>query len=172
MNTLEEFHAKEFKDTNIIQFWIVKNSLDIIFKLPEKVIDMYSSDIDLMYQKMSRYDVFKSIAEEIQRAATIAGADSFFIVVGDTAIGNKIDQGFWYNTESGTDPTDGYIPKTKDKCSKGVIYPIQHICNILAFLVHNSYVTLGNSVHHQVNGIPQGGHSSAFLANLTCHSHE
>jgi hypothetical protein len=70
------------------------------------------------------------------------------------------------------DPTDGTLPSTKDKCSKRIIYPAQNIINILNFVVHNSYVTLGNSVHHQINGIPQGGHSSGFVANLTCHSHE
>jgi hypothetical protein len=83
-----------------------------------------------------------------------------------------VDQAFWYSTESGLDPTDRSIPSTKDKCSKGVVYPVQNIVNILSFLVHNSYVTVGNSVHNQVNGIPQGGNSSGFLANLTCHSHE
>jgi hypothetical protein len=83
-----------------------------------------------------------------------------------------MDQVFWYNTESETDPTDQTIPSTKDKCSKGVIYPIQNIINLLVFLVTNSYVTLENSIHHQINGIPQGRHSSGFLANLTCHSHE
>jgi hypothetical protein len=52
------------------------------------------------------------------------------------------------------------------------VYPLQNIINILIFLVQNSYVTVGNSIHHQINGIPQGGHSSGFLANLTYHSHE
>lgn len=33
-------------------------------------------------------------------------------------------------------------------------------------------MVLGKSVHHQANGIPQGGHSSGHLANLTCHNYE
>jgi hypothetical protein len=44
--------------------------------------------------------------------------------------------------------------------------------NLLSFLVKNSYVTLGNSVHHQINGIPQGGNSSGHVANLTCHNYK
>lgn len=31
---------------------------------------------------------------------------------------------------------------------------------------------LGNSVHHLINRIPQGGHSSGHIANLTCHHFE
>jgi hypothetical protein len=78
----------------------------------------------------------------------------------------------WYNSASGLDPTDQTISSTKDKCSKGVIYPLQNIINILSYIVRNSFVSLGDSIYHQINGIPQGGHSSGFLANLTCHSHE
>jgi hypothetical protein len=97
------------------------------------------------------------------------GANSFFIVVGDTALGNKIDQAFWFNSESGLDPSDQTIPNIKPHCS---IYSLQEVIDILSFLVQNLYVTVGSSIHHQINGIPQGGHSSGFLANLTCHSHE
>jgi hypothetical protein len=49
MNTLKDFHSKEFKDTGIRRYWIVKNSLDIILSLPEVVTSMFSSDIDSMY---------------------------------------------------------------------------------------------------------------------------
>jgi hypothetical protein len=172
MKTLKNFHSKEFTDTGIRKYWIVENSLDIIHSLPEVLTSMYSSDIDSMYQNMKQGNVTDATSEELRRAASIVGANAFFIVVSDTALGNKVDQVFWYNSESGLDPTDQSIPSTKPKCSKGVVYPLQNIINILVFLVHNSYVTLGNSVHHQINGIPQGGHSSGFLPNLTCHSHE
>jgi hypothetical protein len=57
MNTLKEFHAKEFGETNIRRYWIVKNSLDIILKLPENVTNMFSSDIDSMYQKTNQENV-------------------------------------------------------------------------------------------------------------------
>jgi hypothetical protein len=172
MKTLKEFHAKEFQETGIRRFWVVENSLDIVLSLPEVLTSMYSSDIDSMYQKMNKENAIKSTAEELQRVATITGADSFFVVIGYTSLGNHIDQCFWFNTDLGLDPTDGSIPSTKDRCSKGEVYPLQNIINLLVFLVRNSYVTLGNSIHHQINGIPQGGHSSGFLANLTCHSHE
>jgi hypothetical protein len=170
MKALKEFHAKEFKDTGLRKYWIVENSLEIILSLPETVTSMYSSNIDSMYQKMNQNNVIESTSEEIRRATAIIQADAFFIVVGDTSLGNTIDQVFWYNSESGLDPMDQSISSTKDKCSKGVVYPVQNIINILIFLVQNSYVTLGNSVHHQINGIPHGGHSSGFLANLTCHN--
>lgn len=172
MKTLEEFHAKEFQETGIRRIWVVENSLDIVLSLPEVLTSMYSSDIDSMYQKMDQKNVIKCTAEEIQRAATITGADSFFVAIGDTSLGNHTDHCFWFHTYSGLDPTNGSIPSTKDQCSKGEVYPLQNIINLLVFLVKNSYVTLGNSIHHQINGIPQGGHSSGFLANLTCHSHE
>lgn len=172
MKTLKEFHAKEVRDTGIKRYWIVENSLEIILSLPEVLTSMISSDIDSMYQKMNQPNVIESTTEEVRRAASIIGADSSFVVVGDTALGNKIDQVFWYNSQSGLDPSDQTLPSTKQNCSKGVVYPLQNIINLLVFLVQNSYVTVGNSVHHQINGIPQGGHSSGFLANLTCHSHE
>jgi hypothetical protein len=172
MKTLKEFHAKEFQETGIRRYRIVENSLDIVLSLPKVLTSMNSSDILSMYQKMNQENVIESTAEGIRRAATIAGADSFFVAIGDTFFGNHTDQCFWFDTETGLDPTDGFIPSTKDKCSKGEDYPIQNLINILIFLVKNSYVTLEKSIHHQINGIPQGGHSSGFLANLTCHSHE
>jgi hypothetical protein len=172
MKTLKTFHSREFAKTGIRKYWIVENSFDIILSLPEVLTSMYSSDIDSMYQKTNQGNVTDATSKELRRAASIVGADAFFIVVGDTALGNKVDQCFWYNSESGLDPTDQSIPSTKNKCSKGIIYPLQNIINLLIFLVQNSYITLGNSVHHQINGIPQGGHSSGFLANLTCHFHE
>lgn len=172
MQTLKEFHADEFRRTNIRKYWIVENSLDIILSLPERLVHMFSSDIDSMYQKMDQENVIRQLHKEVTRAASIAQADSFFIAIGTTSLGNKIDHRYWFSTESGLDPTDKSIPSSKEYCSKGVIYPIQNILNILDFLIRNSYVTLGNAIFHQVNGIPQGGHSSGFAANLTCHSHE
>jgi hypothetical protein len=150
METLKDFHAKEFKETGIRKFWIVENSLEFILSLPETLTSMFSSDIDSMYQKINQDNVIESTADEIRRAASIIGADSFFIAIGDTSLGKHIDHGFWFNTESRLDPSDGSIPSTKDQCSKGEIYPIQNIINIMAFLVKNSYVTLGNSIHHQL----------------------
>jgi hypothetical protein len=85
------------------KFWIVENILEIILSLPKVLTGMYSSDIDSMYQKLNLANVANSTAEEVRRAATIIGADAFFIVVGDTALGNKVDQAFWYNSESGLD---------------------------------------------------------------------
>lgn len=99
-------------------------------------------------------------------------SDGFFVVISNTGLGNKADHCFWHNSESGLDPTDNTISSTKDKCSKGVFYPLQSILRLLKFLVKNSYVVLGTSVNHQINGIPQGGHSSGHMANLICHHYE
>jgi hypothetical protein len=70
---------------------------------------MYCSDIDSMYQKMNQTNVTDRTAEEVKRAATITGANSFFIVVGDTSLGNEVDQAFLFNSESGLDPADQNI---------------------------------------------------------------
>jgi hypothetical protein len=164
MKTLKNFHAEEFQRTGIRRYWIVENSLDIILSLPEVLTSMFSSDIDSMYQKMNQDNVIKATAEGIQRAASLINADAFFIVVGESILGNKVDQVFWYNSQSGLDPTDQSIPSRKEKCSKGVIYPLQNIVNLFIFLVKNSYVSIENSVYHHINGIPQGRHSSVFLA--------
>ena len=172
MKALRDFHAEEFRTTKLRKYWIVENSLDIILSLPECLVSMVSSDIDSMYQKMDQTNVIDRLREEIVRAASITGADSFFIAIGNTVLGNRIDNGTWFDCASGLDPTDKSLPSEKENCSKGVVYPIQNILNILEFLVKNSYVSLGDALFHQINGIPQGGHSSGFLANLTCHSHE
>lgn len=172
MQTLRDFHAEEFRTTKIRKYWIVENSLDIILSLPENLVHMVSSDIDSMYQKMDQENVIKQLRTEIQRAASIVGADSFFLAIGNTSLGNSIDNGSWFDCTSGLDPVTKSLPSEKEYCSKGAIYPIENILNILEFLVKNSYVSLGNAIFHQINGIPQGGHSSGFLANLTCHSHE
>lgn len=171
MKTLKEFHYKEFRDTKIRKYWIVENSLDVVLSLPETLTHMYSSDIDSMYQNMDQNCVINSTSEELLRAAEIIGADSFFVVIENTTHGNKVDQCFWHNSVSGLDPSDNSLSSTKEKCSNGQIYPLQNIINLLIFLVKNSYITLGTSVH-QINGIPQGGHSSGHLANLTCHHYE
>jgi hypothetical protein len=105
---------------------------------------------------MSQDNVIEATTEEIRRAISIIGADVFFIVVGDSCLGNKVDQGLWFNSQSGLDPVDQSISSTKNKCSKGVIYPLQNIINLLIFLVKNSYVTVGNSVHHQNYKTPKG----------------
>lgn len=113
MNTLKDFHSKEFKDTGIRRYWIVKISLDIILSLPEVLTSMFSSDIDSMYQKMSQDNVIEATAEEIRRAISIIGADAFFIVVGNSCLGNRVDQGLWFNSQSGLDPVDQSISSTK-----------------------------------------------------------
>jgi hypothetical protein len=124
MKTLKESHHKEFKETKIRKYWIVENSLDVVLSLPETLTHMYSSDIDSMYQNMDQECVIKSTSEEILRAAEIIGADGFFVVIGNTIYGNKVDQCFWYNSESGLDPSDQSLSSIKDKCGKGQIYPI------------------------------------------------
>lgn len=108
----------------------------------------------------------------IRRAADLIGADSFFIVIATTQSGNRVDQAFWHDTASGLNPVDKSISCLKEGCGKGVLYPIQQILDILEFVLQNTHVTLGDSVHHQVNGIPQGGHASGHMANLTCHHYE
>jgi hypothetical protein len=92
MKTLKEFHYTEFKETQIRKYWIVENSLDVVLTLPETLTHMYSSDIDSMYQNMNRDCVIKSTSAEVKRAAEIIGADGFFVVIGNTGHGNKIDQ--------------------------------------------------------------------------------
>jgi hypothetical protein len=133
---------------------------------------MTSSDIDSMYQNMDQDCVIRATSEEILRAAEIIGADCFFVSLGNTSHGNKSDQCYWYNSETGLDPTDNTISSTKEGCSRGEIYPLQNVLNNLKFLIKNSYVALGNSSHHQIQGNPQGGHSSGHVANLTCHNYE
>jgi hypothetical protein len=172
MKTLRDFHYKEFQETKIRKYWIVENSLDVVTTLPEIITSMTSSDIDSMYQNMDQDCVIRATSEEIMRAADIVGVDCFFVSLGNTSHGNKTDQCFWYNSESGLDPTDNSICSTKEGCSRGEVYPLQNILNILIFLIKNSYVALGNSTHHQINGIPQGGNSSGHVANLTCHNYE
>jgi hypothetical protein len=108
-----------------------------------------------MYQNIDQDCVIRAISEEIRRAASIVAADDFFGVLGTTSLGNRVDQCFWHCSESGLDPIDQTISSIKDKCNKGQISPLQNIINILEFLVRNSFITLGTSVHHQVNGIPQ-----------------
>jgi hypothetical protein len=71
----------------------------VILSLPDVLTSIYSFDIDSMYQKINQTNVIDSTTEEIRRAASIIGADFFFVVIDDTALGNKIDQTFWYNSE-------------------------------------------------------------------------
>lgn len=54
MKTLKDFHHTEFKETKIRKFWILENSLEVVLSLPKTIIDIYSSDIDSMYQNMDQ----------------------------------------------------------------------------------------------------------------------
>lgn len=125
MKTLKDFHYNEFKETKIGKFWIVKNSLDVVLTLPESLTDIYSSDIDSMYQNMDQTCVIRSISEEVTRAANIVYADGFFVVISNTCFGNTDDHCFWHNSESGLNPTDNSISSIKERCSKGVFIPFK-----------------------------------------------
>jgi hypothetical protein len=154
------------------KFWIIENSLDLVLSLPEKLTDIFSSDIDSMYQNMDQNCVIEASSNEIRRAAHIVGADSFFVVIHNAIYGNKSDQVFWHNTTSGFNPVDHSLSCLKIGCSKGSVYTVDRIVQLLEFVVKHTYVTLGSSINHQVNGLPQGGHSSGHMANLTCHHYE
>lgn len=109
LNTLKEFHASEFRTTGIRRFWIVENSLEVVLSLPAVLTDMFSSDIDSMYQNMDQNCVIEATSAELRRAAGIVGAVSFVIVIHNTIYGNPADQAFWHNTENGLNPVDHSI---------------------------------------------------------------
>jgi hypothetical protein len=69
-------------------------------------------------------------------------------------------------------PVDYSISTLKDGCKKKVLYNIDGVLQLMTYVVKHTYVTLGNSTHLQKNGLPQGGHSSGHMANLTCHHYE
>jgi hypothetical protein len=174
VNTLKDFHSKEFANSQgrIRKWWTIKNSLECVTNLSEEEIeDLLSSDIDSMFSKMDQDTVCQAVREEILFAAQIVNANAFFVVLYDTQLGNLADEGCWFNSFSGLDPSTGQQPSLK-RTDKGVAYSLKRICLLIQYVVKNAYVTLGSSVQHQVKGIPQGAHASSFLANLTCYHFE
>jgi hypothetical protein len=172
LNTLKDFNAREFAETDIRKFWIAENSLEVVLSLPAVLADMFSSDIDSMYQNMDQDCVIEATSAELRRAAGIVGADAFFVVIHNTIYGNPADQAFWHSTQNGLNPVDHSISALKDGCRKGVLYNIDRVLQLMTYIVKNTYVTLGNSTHLQKNGLPQGGHSSGHMANLRRHHYE
>jgi hypothetical protein len=94
LKTLKNFHHKEYKETKIRKFWIVENSLDVVHSLPKTMFDMFSSDNDSMYQNMDQNCVIESTSTEVLRAAEIAQADGFFVVVNNTSLKNPANHCF------------------------------------------------------------------------------
>jgi hypothetical protein len=124
-----------------------------------------------MYQNMNQDAVIHCVGVETQRAAMLIGADSFYIVIYDTIYGNADDEVSWFHSTTGLNPQDGRVPSLK-RADKASIYSIATILRLIAYIVKHTYVALGNSVHRQIRGIPQGGNSSGHMANLTCHTYE
>jgi hypothetical protein len=124
-----------------------------------------------MFSKMDQDTVCQAVREEIYFAAQTVNANAFFVVIYDTQLGNSADEGCWYDSFTGLDPTAGQQPSLR-RSYKGVAYSLERICQLILYVVKNAYVTLGSSVQHQDKGIPQGAHASSFLANLTCYHFE
>jgi hypothetical protein len=114
----------------------------------------------------------EATSAELRRVAGIVGADAFFVVIYNTVYGNPADQVFWHSTQNGLNPVDHSVSALKDGCRKGVLYNIDRVVQLMAYVVKHTYVTFGTSTCLQRNGLPQGGHSSGHMANLTCHHYE
>lgn len=169
--TLRDHHQKELELTGLRKWWIVVNSLEYVLKRPEVIGHIQSSDIDSMFSKMDQTTVRLTVNEVIRSAAQVVQANGFYVVLYNTVNGNHDDEASWYDTISGLDPVANTPPVLK-RTSKGVAYSLERICELVEYVVQHTYVTLGSSVHHQIKGVPQGGHSSSFLANLTCYYFE
>lgn len=169
--TLRKLHSAELQQTGLRKWWIVENSTEFILGRPRQIDHLQSSDIDSMFSKMDQQTVCTNVTTELRFAANTAGANAFYIVLYDTVNGNHADEACWFDANQGPDPTT-HLPPDLQRPTRGVAYSIDRVCQLLNFLVHNSYVTLGDSVQHQVKGIPQGGHASSLMANLTCYFFE
>lgn len=133
--------------------------------------DLFSSDINSMFSRMDQRTVCDAVKSEIQFAAQLVNANSFFVVLYVTIHGNSTDEACWYDANLNVDPTTRRSPALK-RAQKGIAYSVKRICQLVDYVVHHAYVTLGSSVQHQITGIPQVAHSNSFLANLTCYHFE
>jgi hypothetical protein len=129
--------------------------------------DLFSSDIDSMFSKMDQETVYHAVKTEVLFAAQVAKANAFFVVLYDTIHDNAADKACWFDAAAGIDPNTGLPPDLR-RANKGVAYSLERICQLGDFVVRNAYVTLGNSVQHQLIGIRQGAHASSYMANITC----
>jgi hypothetical protein len=132
VNTLKDFQSKEFANSQgrIRKWWTVENSLEYVTNLSEEEIeDLFSSDIDSMFSKMDQDTVCQVVREEILFAAQIVNANAFFVVLYDTQLGNSADEGCWFNSFPGLDPSTGQQPSLK-RTDKGVAYSLERICQL------------------------------------------
>ena len=61
---------------------------------------------------------------------------------------------------------------TNTKNTSGLYFDCQGLVKLVAWLIDNTYVTIGDSIFKQVVGIPMGTDCAPFLANLFLYAYE
>ena len=161
-----------FRDTGNRTWWIVENSLDFIVTAPDTMTDVFSSDLESMYDNLDQSFVLESVFEEIVSASSIEGQMAISVRLHDTEHGNTNDNAFWGHVDPMNPDTD-YITYElySDALNADGTY-VSPIKRILEFIITKVYVQVGSVVYLQRRGIPQGGEASPFLANLALHNLE
>jgi hypothetical protein len=125
-----------------------------------------------MYPNMDQETVILSVSIELETAAQIVHADGFSVVIYDTIYGMRMMRSSGLTVKLDKTLQQGTFPPSVLHTSR-----LSIVCN--AF--YSSFRMLSGThmsplatlyTGRRLKGVPQGGHSSGHMANLTCHRFE
>ena len=153
-NTIKTHLLEEFRVTGVRKLWVIENSLEFVLSRPENIDHVFSSDINSMYTELDPHFVEVAVGQEVHFAFQISGFQCVLTRIYDTPAGNHKDTAFW-------SPCN--VPLNRQRMA---VYTIAQIRALTTFVLYNVYFTLGTALFKQLHGLPMGGNSSPFLANL------
>ena len=153
LSTLQRKYAAEFQATGLRKLWLIENSLEFVLTRPEHIRHIFSSDINSMYTNLDQTFVINAVSLEILNAANHVSTTYVKVRLHTTKYGNQVDSAVWSNSRAQLRLGEG-------------LYSLHQLNRLLDFVVKHVFFKVGNALFRQTQGIPMGGNSSPFLANL------
>ena len=140
------------RNSGLNYFWSIDNSQEFIDKLNDvkKADTIETFDFSTLYTNLPLDKIYDSLEQLIIKMFKHSG--SLYILVNATR-----KKSFWCNGKD-------YIGYKR--------YTIDKLLDALKFILYNSYIQFGNMIFKQITGIPMGGNSSPFIADLYLSWHE
>jgi len=106
-----------------------------------------------MYTNLDQTFVINAVSLEILNAANHVSTTYVKVRLHTTKYGNQVDSAVWSNSRAQLRLGEG-------------LYSLHQLNRLLDFVVKHVFFKVGNALFRQTQGIPMGGNSSPFLANL------
>ena len=134
------------KNTGLNYFWSIDNSVEFLQKLSD--LDTADSietfDFSTLYTNLPLDNIYESLEKLLIKMFNISGSNSILVNANRR-------KSFWSQNCSRAGYTE---------------YTIDRLLDALKFVLYNTYVTFGDIIFKQIQGIPMGGNASPFIADL------